>query len=84
MNYTKTPIHFLEEELILLATVMFRNLIDGTQNAVGHLALEGEMLQNYENHCDSKLLDNCIELLECKPVNNVEYNAHRINQSCFN
>ena len=35
-------------ELIFLA--IFGNLIDGRQNAVWFLALEGEIPQNYENH----------------------------------
>ena len=47
MNQTKTPIHFPEAESICSA--MFRNLMD-SQNAVWHLALEGEILLNYENH----------------------------------
>ena len=29
-------------------SVFFRNLIDGSQNSVWRLALEGEILQNYE------------------------------------
>ena len=47
VNETKTSIHFPEEEAIYL--VMFGNLIDGSQNAVWHLALEGKIPHNYEN-----------------------------------
>ena len=32
---------------------MFGNLLDGRQNAVWHLWLEGKILQNYENRTKS-------------------------------
>ena len=42
------PLHFPEAESIFPA--MFGHLIDGSQNAVWRIALEGEISQNYENH----------------------------------
>ena len=41
VNETKTPIHFPEVGLIFP--------IEGSQNAVWRLALEGKISQNYEN-----------------------------------
>ena len=35
---------------------MFRNLIDGSENAVWHLLLEDEIPQNYENRSNVSLL----------------------------
>ena len=51
MNKTETPIHFPEVESIF--PVMFGSLTHGKPNAVWCLALEGDILQNYENNSNN-------------------------------
>ena len=48
--------HHPEAEYI--SPAMVENLIGGSQNTVCHLALEGEMPQNYENHHN---LNSCLQ-----------------------